>query len=71
MQRLRQLAQLFTNNRRSLTDIKTSVDNVHGSLEQIRAELLFLVDEISHELDRTSADHSSSAAVVHLRSEAG
>lgn len=71
MQRLRQLAQLFTNNRRSLTDIKTSVDNVHGSLEQIRAELLFLVDEISHELDRTAADHSSSAAVVHLRSEAG
>ncbi len=69
MQRLRQLAQLFTNNRRSLTDIKTSIENVHGSLEQIRAELLFLVDEISHEIDR-SAEVPSSAAVVHLRSEA-
>jgi hypothetical protein len=68
--RLRQLAQLFTNNRRSLTDIKTSVDNVHGSLEQIRAELLFLVDEISHELDRSSTDESP-AAVVQLRSETG
>jgi hypothetical protein len=71
MQRLRQLAQLFTNNRRSLTDIKTSVENVHGSLEQIRSELLFLVDEISHEIDRSGAKEPSSAAVVHLRSEAG
>ena len=69
MQRLRQLAQLFTNNRRSLTDIKTSVEQVHGSLEQIRAELLFLVDEISHEIDRSSTEEP--AAVVHLRSEAG
>jgi hypothetical protein len=71
MQRLRQLAQLFTNNRRSLTDIKTSVENVHGSLEQIRSELLFLVDEISHEVDRSRVREPSSAAVVHLRSEAG
>jgi hypothetical protein len=71
MLRLRQLAQLFTNNRRSLTDIKTSVDNVHGSLEQIRAELLSLVDEISYELDRSSTEEASSAAVVRLRSEAG
>ncbi len=71
MQRLRQLAQLFTNNRRSLTDIKTSVENVHGSLEQIRSELLFLVDEISHEVDRSGVREASTAAVVHLRSEAG
>jgi hypothetical protein len=71
MQRLRQLAQLFTNNRRSLTDIKTSVENVHGSLEQIRSELLFLVDEISHEIDRSGAPQPPSAAVVPLRSEAG
>ena len=71
MQRLRQLAQLFTNNRRSLTDIKTSVENVHGSLEQIRSELLFLVDEISHEIERSGANAPSSAAVVHLRSGAG
>jgi hypothetical protein len=70
MQRLRQLAQLFTNNRRSLTDIKTSVENVHGSLEQIRSELLFLVDEISHEVDRSGASEPSPAAVVPLRSEA-
>jgi hypothetical protein len=68
MQRLRQLAQLFTNNRRSLTDIKTSVDSVHGSLEQIRSELLFLVDEISHEIDRTATPSPPSAEVVHLRS---
>lgn len=71
IQRLRQLAQLFTNNRRSLTDIKTSVENVHGSLEQIRSELLFLVDEISHEIGRSSTTESVSAAVVQLRSEAG
>lgn len=71
IQRLRQLAQLFTNNRRSLTDIKTSVENVHGSLEQIRSELLFLVDEISHEIGRSSTTDSVSAAVVQLRSEAG
>jgi hypothetical protein len=71
MQRLRQLAQLFTNNRRSLTDIKTSVEHVHGSLEQIRAELLFLVDEISHEIDRSSTEEPAAASVVHLRSEAG
>ncbi len=71
MQRLRQLAQLFTNNRRSLTDIKTSVENVHGSLEQIRSELLFLVDEISHEIERSSTKEPASAAVVHLRSGAG
>jgi hypothetical protein len=71
VQRLRQLAQLFTNNRRSLTDIKTSVENVHGSLEQIRSELLFLVDEISHEIDRSSTKEPASAAVVHLRSGAG
>jgi hypothetical protein len=71
MQRLRQLAQLFTNNRRSLTDIKTSVENVHGSLEQIRSELLFLVDEISHEIDRSGTPDPSPAEVVPLRSEAG
>jgi hypothetical protein len=71
IQRLRQLAQLFTNNRRSLTDIKTSVENVHGSLEQIRSELLFLVDEITHEIERSDPPESTSAAVVHLRSEAG
>ncbi|MDR9450726.1 MAG: hypothetical protein RI637_05845 [Acidimicrobiia bacterium] len=70
MQRLRQLAQLFTNNRRSLTDIKTSVESVHGSLEQIRSELLFLVDEISHEVDRSGVAEPSPATVVHLRSEA-
>ena len=71
MQRLRQLAQLFTNNRRSLTDIKTSVESVHGSLEQIRSELLFLVDEISHEIDRSAATEPPAAPVVRLRSEAG
>ncbi len=71
LQRLRQLAQLFTSNRRSLTDIKTSVENVHGSLEQIRSELLFLVDEINHEVGRSGAEETSSAPVVSLRSEAG
>jgi hypothetical protein len=69
MQRLRQLAQLFTNNRRSLTDIKTSVENVHGSLEQIRSELLSLVDEVSNEIDRSSATSTPDAEVVPLRSE--
>ena len=71
VQRLRQLAQLFTNNRRSLTDIKTSVENVHGSLEQIRSELLFLVDEITNEIDRSGPPDTSSAPVVHLHSETG
>lgn len=71
IQRLRQLAQLFTNNRRSLTDIRSSVENVQGSLEQLRSELLYLVDEISQELDRTHPVEPPSASVVSLHSEAG
>lgn len=70
LQRLRQLAQTFSSNRRSLTDIKTSVEGVQSSLEQLRAELLFLVDEISQELQRSEPTQAP-APVLPLRSEVG
>ncbi len=70
LNRIRQLAQTFSSNRRSLTDIKASVDNVQGSLEQLRSELLFLIDEITGELERTDALRAG-ASLVALPSEAG
>lgn len=63
LQRVRQLAQLLSGSRRSLTDITTSVENVRNSLEQLRTELLAVVTD----LDREVARISEPAEVVPLR----
>lgn len=63
LQRVRQLAQLLSGSRRSLTDITTSVENVRNSLEQLRTELLAVVAD----LDREVARISEPADVVPLR----
>lgn len=52
LQRLRQLGQLFSSNRRALTDISGSVEKVRGSLESMRSELLELVDDLAQVLLR-------------------
>ena len=67
LQRIRQLAQLLSGSRRSLTDITTSVENVRGTLEQLRTELLAVVTD----LDREVARVTEPAEVVTLRSVAG
>ncbi len=63
LQRLRHLAQLFTSNKRALTDITGSVDKVKNSMELMRSDLLAIVDDIATELGR-SADQ---ARVVSIR----
>lgn len=64
LQRLRSLARLFSSNRRSLTEIKGSVDNVQGSLEEMRAELLAQVDDLARHFEGVA----DAASVVDLRS---
>lgn len=56
LQRLRGLAQLFSTNRRALTDVKSSVGTVQESLETMRVELLGLVDELSTEVRRSAQE---------------
>ncbi len=63
LQRLRHLAQLFTSNKRALTDINGSVDKVKTSLDSMRSDLLALVEEITLELGR-----GAEATVVPIRS---
>ena len=63
LQRLRHLAQMFTTNKRALTDINGSVDKVKTSLDSMRSDLLAIVDEITLELGR-----SGEATVVPIRS---
>ncbi|MGH8936635.1 MAG: hypothetical protein ACRDXD_10325, partial [Acidimicrobiia bacterium] len=57
LQRLRGLAQLFSTNRRALTDVKSSVGTVQESLETMRNELLGLVDELSTEVQRSAQEN--------------
>ncbi|HEY5579186.1 MAG TPA: hypothetical protein VIL12_05820, partial [Acidimicrobiia bacterium] len=47
---IRALAQLFSTNRRAMTDIGRSLENVRGSLGEMRARLLSLTDELLSEL---------------------
>lgn len=54
LQRLRHLAQLFTSNKRALTDINGSVDKVKNSMELMRSDLLAIVDDIAMELGRSA-----------------
>ncbi len=63
LQRLRHLAQMFTSNKRALTDISGSVDKVKTSLDAMRSDLLAIVDEIGLELGR-----GSDATVVPIKS---
>ncbi|MDF1596127.1 MAG: hypothetical protein P1T08_08525 [Acidimicrobiia bacterium] len=67
LQRIRQLAQLLSGSRRSLTDITTSVENVRGTLEQLRTELLAVVTDLDREVTRITEP----ADVVRLRPAAG
>lgn len=67
LQRIRQLAQLLSGSRRSLTDITTSVENVRGTLEQFRTELLAVVTDLEGEVARITRP----ADVVTLRPVAG
>lgn len=67
LQRIRQLAQLLSGSRRSLTDITASVENVRGTLEQLRTELLAVVTDLDREVTRITEP----ADVVRLRPAAG
>ncbi len=67
LQRIRQLAQLLSGSRRSLTEITSSVENVRGSLEQLRTELLAVVGDLDREVSRVTEP----ADVVALRPAAG
>lgn len=66
LQRIRQMGQLFSSNRRSLTEIVGSVEKVRSSLDAMRTELVGLVDELTSELFR-----SEPGTVVELAREAG
>jgi hypothetical protein len=66
LQRVRVLAQRFSVNRRTLTEISGSVDKVRDSLEEMRRELIDMVDEAAGELHR-----GPGAAVVEMRLQAG
>lgn len=67
LQRIRQLAQLMSGSRRSLTDITTSVESVRGTLEQLRTELLAVVADLDREVTRVGRP----AEVVNLRPAVG
>jgi hypothetical protein len=67
LQRIRQLAQLLSGSRRSLTDITTSVESVRSGLEQLRTELLAVVIDLDREVTRVTG----TADVVSLRPVAG
>jgi len=45
LERLRMMAQLFSTNRRTLTEINASVDKVRDSLDGMRRDLIELVDD--------------------------
>jgi hypothetical protein len=66
LQRIRQLAQLLSSNRRSLTEIATSVERVRSSLEHVRTELLALVADLGRETGTGEAE----GRVVDLRQAA-
>ncbi len=67
LQRIRQLAQLLSGSRRSLTDITSSVENVRATLDQLRTELLAVVSDLDGEMHRIT----DPADVVDLRPAAG
>jgi hypothetical protein len=50
LQRIRQMGQLFSSNRRALTEIVRSVEKVRSSLDDMRSELLGLTDDLSSEV---------------------
>lgn len=66
LDRIRQLAQLFSSNRRLLTEIGSSIDGVRTKLDEMRTELIGLVDDLTVELARGAEP----ASVVDIR-EAG
>jgi phosphate uptake regulator len=45
LERLRMMAQRFSTNRRTLTEINASVDKVRDSLDGMRRDLIELVDD--------------------------
>lgn len=47
MGRIRQLAQLFSSNKRTLSDISANVDRVRTSLDSMRSDMLEIVDDVS------------------------
>ncbi len=55
LQRLRLMAQRFSTNRRTLTEISSSVDKVRDSLEDMRRDLVEVVDDASSEIRRGEA----------------
>lgn len=64
IQRIRQLGQLFSANRRSLTEIVGSVERVRTSLDGVRAEMLDLTDDLTRSI-------RSGSEVVEFRRQAG
>ncbi len=56
VQRIRQLAQLFSSNRRALSEIVSSVERVRTSIDGMRAELLDLTDDVTRSLRSTAPD---------------
>jgi hypothetical protein len=66
VQRIRQLGQVFSSNRRSLTEISGSVERVRDSLDVLRRELTSLIDDLAFELARRPGD----GAVLPIRRQA-
>ncbi len=52
LERIRRLAQLFSSNRRVLTEIGSSIEGVRTKLDEMRTELVGLVDDLALELSR-------------------
>jgi hypothetical protein len=67
LDRVRMLAQRFSTSRRALTEIAGSVDKVRDGLDEMRRELIELVDDASSEIRRGQQPTS----VVPLMREAG
>ncbi|GEM_PF-4101808 len=51
--RIRQLAQHFSSNKRTLSDISSNVDRVRSSLDSMRSDMLEIVDDVSRLLRPT------------------
>lgn len=55
LERIRQVTQRFSSNRRALTGIAGSVEQVRSSLDEMRNDLLDLIDDIDRAITTTTA----------------
>ncbi len=62
--RLKKLAQRFVTGRRTLSDVRSSVERVRDDLDAMRCDLLELVDDIGREVAPTSQSSDAVARVA-------